>query len=77
MAGWLRENAATLALLGIVNVTLLRRVASSERWAASVGLSARKPGDGLINLWRSQHAPLWWTDGVGQAVPSHFRLRRT
>jgi acyl-CoA synthetase (AMP-forming)/AMP-acid ligase II len=22
-------------------------------------------------------APLWWTDGVGQAVPSHLRLRRT
>ena len=22
-------------------------------------------------------APLWWTDGVGQADPSHFRLRRT
>jgi hypothetical protein len=24
-----------------------------------------------------QHAPLWWTDGVGQAVPSHLRLRGT
>ena len=24
-----------------------------------------------------QHAPLWWTDGVGQAVPGHLRLRRT
>jgi len=22
-------------------------------------------------------APLWWTDGVGQADPSHLRLRRT
>ena len=22
-------------------------------------------------------APLWWTDGVGQAVPGHLRLRRT
>jgi hypothetical protein len=21
--------------------------------------------------------PLWWTDGVGQADPSHLRLRRT
>ncbi|MGH3758208.1 RNA polymerase subunit sigma-70 [Actinophytocola sp.] len=24
-----------------------------------------------------QHAPLWWTGGVGQAVPSRLRLRRT
>lgn len=24
-----------------------------------------------------QPAPLGWTDGVGKAVPSHFRLRRT
>ena len=22
-------------------------------------------------------APLWWTDGVGQADPGHLRLRRT
>ncbi len=22
-------------------------------------------------------APIWWTDGVGQADPSHLRLRRT
>ena len=27
-------------------------------------------GDGWV-------APLWWTDGVGQADPSHLRLRRT
>ena len=28
------------------------------------------PGGGWV-------APLWWTDGVGQADPSHLRLRRT
>lgn len=27
-------------------------------------------GDGWV-------VPLWWTDGVGQADPSHLRLRRT
>jgi hypothetical protein len=27
-------------------------------------------GDGWV-------APLWWADGVGQAVPGHLRLRRT
>jgi alcohol dehydrogenase len=28
--------------------------------------------------WRRRKTPpLWWTDGVGQAVPSHLRLRRT
>jgi hypothetical protein len=27
-------------------------------------------GDGWV-------APLWWTDGVGQADPGHLRLRRT
>lgn len=27
-------------------------------------------GDGWV-------APLWWIDGVGQADPSHLRLRRT
>jgi hypothetical protein len=24
-----------------------------------------------------RHAPLWWTDDIGQAVPSHLRLRGT
>ena len=33
----------------------------------------------LVALRRGsrQYAPLWWTDGIGQAVPSRLRLRRT
>lgn len=34
-----------------------------------------RPGAGS---WRQRKTPpLWWTDGVDQAVPSHLRLRRT
>jgi hypothetical protein len=46
--------------------------ARSRQGILSRGITARRS-----NLWRSKHAPLWWIDGVGQAVPSHLRLRRT
>ena len=32
----------------------------------------------VAGLWETtEDPPLWWTDGVGQAVPSHLRLRGT
>ena len=41
----------------------------------SAACATTQPGAGP---WRRRKTPpLWWTDGVGQAVPSHLRLRRT
>jgi hypothetical protein len=46
---------------------------SDQQWAALA-----EDDQFLYDEYRGeQHAPLWWTDGVGQAVPSHLRLRRT
>jgi len=37
---------------------------------------APQPSQGA-GPWRRKTPPLWWTNGVGQADPSHLRLRRT
>ena len=38
---------------------------------------APQPSQGRARGDDERTPPLWWTDGVGQAVPSHLRLRRT
>ena len=51
-----------------------------RRAGQNLALTARSAAHAdVVALRRGprQHAPLWWTDGVGQAVPSHLRLRRT
>ena len=55
---------------------------SLARHARSGCRKSRRPRNGQRTLGlccrsTQQHVPLWWTDGVGQAVPSYLRLRRT
>ena len=64
---WSDDQLTVVYEEGVVFVV---RAPERHRRVSATSVSPCSPHDGGV-------APLWWTDGVGQAVPSHLRLRRT